>query len=132
MVAYSNLLNFVTPSTIFAISSPNFSIMSFLVIFVSSTTSWRSAAQIVLSSNPSVANIYATWTGWIMYGSPDFLSCPSCWDLAKSYALLISFVSIFLLCFFISFITSSNVYSFTSDIKSLPYAIAFTFIYLFI
>ena len=80
----------VTPSTNAATSAPNSFSMSASVNAVSSATSCRRAATIVVSSRPKWATIVATANGWVMYGSPERRICPSCAASATSYARWIS------------------------------------------
>ena len=59
-----SLPSFVTPSTISATSSPNRSASSALVTPVSSITSCKSAAAIVVASSLSSASIAPVAIGW--------------------------------------------------------------------
>ena len=96
-----------------AISSPNCFLISWSVTSVSSITSCNNAAHIVLSSNPTSANMYATFIGCIIYGSPECLFWSLCFSFAKLYAFIISFVSTLLECCFLFDIISCIVISFS-------------------
>jgi len=58
-------LSLVTPSTTWAISSPNSSRIRSIVVSVSSTTSWRSPAATATVSSFMSARMAATSSGWI-------------------------------------------------------------------
>jgi hypothetical protein len=73
----------VTPSTISAISVPNWCSTSPRVTAVSSTASWSRAAATVVSSRPMSATMLATASGWLMYFSPERRYWPS-WAAAAT------------------------------------------------
>ncbi len=75
---YLSLSSLVTPSTSIAISSPKSWRSMSSVYSVSSTVSCRRAAASVLGPMPRSARIWATATGWVMYGSPLLRFWPSC------------------------------------------------------
>ena len=82
---------FVSPSTIWAILSPNMLRISSTVYSVSSTTSCSNAEQIEVEPNPiSSETIRATAIGCMMYGSPERRFTPACAWLAKLNAFVIS------------------------------------------
>ncbi len=63
---YWTLSSLVTPSTIWATSSPKSSRHCLSVYGVSSTVSWSSAATSVGSVIPMPARIVVTASGWVM------------------------------------------------------------------
>ncbi|CAB4856537.1 unannotated protein [freshwater metagenome] len=73
-----SLSSLVTPSTRSPISAPKSRVTASSVYAVSSTVSCKSAAAIVFAPIPNSTRISATASGCVMYGSPDFRSCPSC------------------------------------------------------
>jgi hypothetical protein len=81
-----NFESFVTPSTSWATSAPNFSSTSVRLYSVSSGTSWRRAAWIATMSIPSSARIWADAIGCVTYGSPVARRWPSCAATARSNA----------------------------------------------
>ena len=82
----SSLLSLVTPSTQRATSSPNSLRTSSTVTLVSSTTSCSRPVSRLTTSMRMSARMWATISGWIMYGSPESRVCNLwCW-LAKRKA----------------------------------------------
>ena len=71
-------------------------------------TSWRSPPTIVSLSISSCVKMIATQTGWIRYGSPDFLFWSLCASLASSYAFRIIPISSCLFSAVNSFVSTSN------------------------
>eukprot|EP00967_Tisochrysis_lutea_P115236 scaffold184460_cov30-Tisochrysis_lutea.AAC.4 len=57
-------------------SGPNRSVSWSSVAPVSSTVSWSSPVMTVDTSAPCWANMLATSSGWVTYGSPECRNCP--------------------------------------------------------
>ena len=85
---FSNSEILVTPSTKSATSKPNSSLIVWYVAWVSSIVSWRSPVAIVALSNFNSVKMFATATGWMIYGDPSSLFCFSWAFKAKLYALV--------------------------------------------
>ncbi len=82
---------FVNPFTNIRVFVPNSVSISFSVISVSSRVSWSMAAIIsslvIMMSFLNVSSSFATFNGWVTYGSPVFLFCSLC----ASFAFFIAF-----------------------------------------
>ena len=85
-VLHGSLPSLVTPSTRNAISWPNTCVSSSIVVEVSSTASCRRPAHTLGTSSLSCEMMYATDSGCVTYGSPDFRVWPSWARAANSYA----------------------------------------------